>query len=122
MLVERNKSVAPGFLILGDSDRVTRRCRAARYGCWEAGLLPAARKTRATRSFGLGAQDKAFASVLQLHFGQAVQIELDVCPLAGDLFGLKTLLQGRAQDESQKGAEARVLGSSGRTCGTPGEC
>ena len=66
---------------------------------------PCGTEDRATRSFGLGAQDKAFSSVLQLHFGQAVQIELDVCPLAGDLFGLKALLQGSAQDESQKGAE-----------------
>ena len=36
----------------------------------------------AGRSFGLRAQDKAFSCVLQLYFGEIVQVELDVGPLA----------------------------------------
>ena len=95
MLLEHNKSVAPG--IRSQGARIRSRGRVERYAT-DSGRKGYPRRTEdcVTDAFGLGAQQKAFSAVLKLHFGQIVQIKLDVSPLARERFPLKTLLQSPA--------------------------
>ncbi len=95
MLLEHNKSVAPG--IRSQGARIRSHGRVERYAT-DSGRKGYPRRTEdcVTDAFGLGAQQKAFSAVLKLHFGQTVQIKLDVSPLARECFPLKTLLQSPA--------------------------
>ena len=95
MLLEHNKSVAPG--IRSQGARIRSHGRVERYAT-DSGRkgYPRCTEDCVTDAFGLGVQQKAFSAVLKLHFGQIVQIKLDVSPLARERFPLKTLLQSPA--------------------------
>ena len=73
MLGEHIKSVAPGSLScvtrVGSLDSVE-------YNVADGGgeVHPRGAKHDMTRALGLGAQAKGFFSMLQVHFGQAVQM------------------------------------------------